>query len=546
MKKILALLLTMVFTLAIFASCTPGGSTGVSYPGTPDADMITVNIVSEPPQMFSVMTTDQTSGNVLRQIMEGILMHDQNNNVVPGIAESWEYDEDTLTYTFHLREDAVWANGEPVTAHDFVFAWRLLVTPETAAQYATMGYIFQNGQAIHEGRMAPEALGVEAVDDLTLIVKLEKFVPYVLDQLTFYSYLPVNEEFYNTTVAADGTVFYGTDADKILCNGPFVLTEWAHEDYIMIEKNEAYYDADSIMLPKAKLVMVGDMNTASNMFSAGELDVFLINAALIEKFKGEEYPVISYNTGASWYFEFNVTVPGLNNVKVRQALTIGVDVDSFIANIRRNGASSATGFTPPIGVAGLDNVDFRTEAGALVTRDLEGAKALLEEGLAEEGIALEDFTFSIICDDTDTAQSYAAFWQEQWRVNLGIEVTINAMPFASRLDAMETHNFDVVQAGWAPDYNDPNTFLDLWTSCNPNNHTQYANPEYDALIEAAALELDPEARLAILVEAEEMIIRDMPIGPLYFDARDYVVSEKVDGVVRMVLQDLNLRWVSIV
>ena len=547
MKKILALLMAMAFIVGTFAACTPSSTTGAAYPGTPDADMITINLGSEPPQMNSILTTDQASGNVLRQIMVGLVSYDQENNTVPGIAESWEYDEDTLTYTFYLREDAVWTNGTPVTAHDFVFAWTTLVTPETASNYAEMGYIFRNGEAIHGGTMSPDALAVEAVDDYTLVFTLEKYVPYVLDQLVFYSYYPVNEEFYNTTVQADGTVLYATDADMILTNGPFVMTEWAHEDYIMLEKSETYYNADAIMLQKAKLLMLTDANTALNMFSAGELDMYLVsNADHLDRFREEEYPIQSYNTGAVWYFMYNNDVPGFNNVKVRQALTIGVDVETFVTNVRRNGASPATGFTPPVGVAGLDNVDFRTEAGVLIERDFEAARALLEEGLAEEGIAIEDFTFSIICDDTTTSQTYAAYWQEQWRVNLGVEVTINAMPFASRIDNMNAQTYDVVLAGWAPDYNDPNTFLYMWTTGNGNNRTGYANPEYDALIVAAATETDPEARLAILIEAENIITRDVPIGPLYFDARDWVCSEKVDGIVRRSLQDLNLQWAYIV
>lgn len=537
-------MLALALTVGMLTACTGGNGNGGAealYPGTPDADMITIDIQQEPPQMFSVLTTDSTSGNVLRATMENLVMLDQNNNVIPGMAETWEFDEETLTYTFHLRE-AYWSNGTQVTANDFVFAWRLLVDPATAAKYAEFGYMFKNGQAINEGNMAPEELGVRAIDDLTLEVELEAFRPYALAQLTFYSYLPVNEEFYLTTLGDDGTIFYGTDADKMIFNGPYVMTSWTHEADMMLEKNEQYYDFDAIAIPKVKIVMLNDSNTRMNAFEAGELDMILLTAEQKQQKEAEGYPVISYSTGAVWYFEFNTRLEGLDNPKIRRALTMGVDAQAFIDNIKMNGSTVATSFTPPTGVAGLENVNFPDEVGTLIDRDFVAAKALLEEGLAEEGLTLETFKPSIICDDTDQAQKYAAFFQNQWEVNLGLEVTVNAMPFKSRIDAMQNANFDIVLAGWAPDYNDPNTFLDLFVTGNGNNHTGYSNPEYDALIAAAAAETDPEARMQILIDAEVLLMEDMPIGPIYFDARDWVCSGKVAGIHRGVFQDINLRW----
>ena len=539
MKKILALVLAMALAASTFVACG-GGDAAVNYPGTAGTDSITVDLGTEPPDMCTITTTDNTSMNVIRQCIENLVTLDNNDEVAPGVAESWEYDEETLTYTFHLRE-MNWSNGEALTAKDFEFAWKALLDPSFASDYAYFGFIIKNGEAVYNGEMDASELGIEVVDDHTLKLTLEQPTAYALSMLAFPSFAPVHQATYEQFGDT-----YGTDADKIITNGPYKITSWVHESELVIEKNEEYYDAANIAIPKVIFKMITDRNTAMNEFKAGNLDMMLVNGEQAAMIKEEGWPVTSYDTGAVWYFEFNTKEPGMNNAKVRQALTMGVDVQSFITNVVKNNSTVATSFTPgAVGIAGVEGTKFKDMVGEVVSRDMEAAKKLLEEGLAEEGLTLETFKPVMICDDTDTAQRNCAYYQEQWKQNLGVTVQITPMPFKSRLEAMSNHQFSVVLAGWSPDYNDPNTYLDMFLTGGGNNHGEYSSEVFDKAIKDAAAETDYEARAELLKTAEIQLMTDMPIGPLYWDVRDYICSAKLQGVHRSTFQDTNLKWASI-
>ncbi|HHU73462.1 MAG TPA: peptide ABC transporter substrate-binding protein [Clostridiales bacterium] len=543
LKKLTSGLLVLALSASLLAACgtksTDNGSKDTaSYPGTSEKNAITVNISSEPPEMFSVTTTDTTSFTVLRHIIENLVTLDENDQVKPGVAKDWTVSDDGLVYTFNLREDMKWSNGDPVTAHDFVFAWTALLTPEFASDYAYFGYVFKNGLAYNQGTVGKEELGFKALSDYQLEVTLENPTSYFLDTLAFGVFAPVNEKAYNEFGDA-----YGTDFDKMLYNGPFIMTSWEHENKIVLEKNPDYYNADKIELEKINMVMINDSNAAMNAFKAGEVDVIGVNGDQAKMMKNENYPVYQYSDGSTFYLEYNLNNEYLQNDNLRKAITYAIDKQAFIDNIVKNDSVAAVSFTAPA-VNGLEK-KFKEEVGELVpVVDVEKAKEYYQTALNELGV--DSVSFSMIADDTDAAMLNSAFIQEQLKVNLGIDITIETMPFKSRLERMSNKDFEIVFSGWGPDYNDPMTFLDMFETGNGNNHGSYSNPEYDELLNKVRTELDTETRFGYLVELEKIVMEDLPVGPIYWRSRDYIVSEKIEsGVIRSAFQDMNFRFVKL-
>lgn len=562
-KKLLAGLLVAAMSVSLLAGCgakdstqTPDTTTPTDaaseggdattdpavdtslYPGTAEANAITVNIASEPPELFTVTTTDTTSFTVIRHVMENLVMLGDNDEVIPGVATDWNVSDDQLTYTFNLRKDMKWSNGEPVTANDFVFAWKSLLTPSFGAEYAYFGYLFKNGEAYNKGEVSADELGFKALDDYTLEVTLENPTSYFLSTLAFGVFAPLNEKAYNEFGDA-----YGTDADKIVTNGAFNLSTWEHENNIVLTKNPDYWDADSISLDKITMVMINDTNAALNAFKAGEVDIIGLSGDQTALLNSEGYPTLAYDDGSSWYLEFNTTDKYLSNQNLRTAITYAIDKQSFVDSIVKNDSKPATSFTPPA-MAGL-NGKFHEEVGELVpVFDVEKAKKYYAKALEELGTDKVEIT--MISDDSDTAVLYAAFIQEQLKVNLGIEITVESMPFKSRLERMTNKDFSMVFAGWGPDYNDPMTFLDMFETGNGNNHTSYSNPAYDELLDKVRKETDPATRFGYLYELEKTLMTDLPIGPVYWRARNYVVSGKIaSGVVRTAFQDMDYARVKL-
>lgn len=541
-KRFLAAILVIAMTAMLFAACgkkeDSGSSDRSAYPGTAEANAITVNIATEPPDMFSVTMTDTVSFTVLRHIIDNLMMLDENDKAIPGVAKDYKVSDDGTVYTFNLRKDMKWTNGEPVTANDFVFAWKSLLTPEFASDYAYFGYVFKNGEAYNNGEVGAEELGFKALDDYTLEVTLENPTSYFLSMLAFGVFAPVNEKAYNEYGEA-----YGTDADKMAYNGPFKMTTWNHEDKIILEKNPDYPDAKNINLDKITMVMINDSNTTLNSFKAGDVDIIGVTGDQAKMLRDENYPVNGYDDGSVFYLEYNTTDPYLQNKTLRKALTYAIDKQAFVDAIIKNVSKPATSFTAPV-INGL-NKKFYEEVGELVPAfNKDEAKKLYDKALEE--LDVDKIELSMICDDGDTAIKYASFIQEQLRANLGLEIKVESMPFKSRLERMSNKDFSMVFAGWGPDYNDPMTFLDMFETGNGNNHTSYSSAEYDELLDKVRVELDAKKRFGYLVDLEKLLMEDLPIGPVYWRTREYVYSGKIaSGIIRTAFQDMNYRFVKL-
>lgn len=544
LKKTLAAFLVLALSAATLAGCgTKAGSDKKEdrslYPGTAAKNEITVNLGSEPPDMFSVTMTDTVSFSVLRHVVDNLMMLDENDEPIPGVAKDYKVSDDGLTYTFNLREDMKWTNGEPVTAHDFVFAWTALLDPAFASEYAYFGYVFKNGEKFNMGEVGADQLGFKAEGDYKLVVTLENPTAYFLSQLAFGVFAPVNEKAYKQFGES-----YGTDADKMVYNGPFKIAAWDHEDKIVLEKNPDYPDAKKINLDKITMVMINDSNATLNAFKAGEVDIIGVTGDQANTLRAEGFPVNTYDDGSSWYLEFNLADPYLKNQNLRKALTFAVDKQSFITAIIKNDSKPATSFTAPV-INGVDGKKFYESIGNVIPAfDKDKAVEYYNKALQELGVDKVDLT--MITDDGDRAVLYATFVQEQLKANLGIDLKVEPMPFKSRIERMQNKDFSIVFAGWGPDYNDAMTFLDMFESTSGNNHVSYNNARYDELLDLVRAELDVKKRQGYLVELEKILLEELPVGPIYWRSREYVYSGKIDsGIIRTAFQDMNYRYIKL-
>lgn len=561
MKKLLALLLAGLMAVSAAgcasAPATSSGDTTNSstssesdttdkksnYPGTPDADMVTVDLRADVPDMNPTTTSDVASADILRMTTAGLYKLDENDQPVPDLAEETTVSDDGLTYTFKLREDAKWNNGDPVTAHDFVYAWTIAMKKETASVYGFILYNnIKNGDKFFAGECKAEELGCKALDDYTLEVTFNTPLAYALNLFAFQSYLPVNQKIYEAAGKnADGTSMYNKDVDTMAYNGPYYISEWVHDDHITLTKNEDFYDADSIKIQKINYLMMTDANTRLNAFQAGQVDCINVNAEQVKQLQTMNEPVYSYTDNGSWYFQYNLKGNKImSNAKVRMALGNAIDPKAYVENVVANGSVVANGLVPT-SINGANNGKYVDGRDDLLDHDTAGAKALFDEGLKELGMTVDEVgTLEYVCDDQSGARKEAEYFQSQWEKVLGIKVEIKPMAFKARLSVMETGDFDIVFAGWSPDYNDAMTFLDMFMIGNGNNYGKYEGKEYNDLMKQAMNEVDAAKRQEIMQQAETILVKeDCVVYPLYFSVVNYAKSNKISGMTRTGFQEFD-------
>lgn len=582
LKKVLALVLSAALVVSAFAGCggnssssttstesiaasessaestestasgdsTPaasGDATAIFTPKTVDAaKTISLNASMEPTGLNTLTSTYAIEFSLFKHMYENLVTLDDDDNTAPGAAESWDYDEDTLTYTFHLRKDGVWTNGDPVTAKDFEFAWSQALNPDVASDYAYFLYFIKNAEKYFNGEVTWDEVGVKVVDDYTLEVTMEQPTPYALFLFSFGTLAPINQRFYE----AVGADLYSTEAQYFCTNGPFALTEWSHNDKIVMQKNDAWHGAADVEVEEIDWKIITDANAALSSFLAGDLDmVGLATGELIKQATAAGATIQSYTDGTSFYIYFNNNDQYLSNVNLRRALFNAIDEQKEIDTVWQNDNEPMTSFTAP-GVSATDGTSFAGKVGELYapSRDQEKAKEYLATALSELGCTVDDLSahLSIDCGDSATSIAEASFYQEQWRQVLGIEVTVNSMITKQGSQNRKTGNYVMSVTGWGPDYNDPNTFLDLWVTDGGNNQTGFSNERYDELIDLASKETDLEKRESYFIECEQIIADQLPIGPAFWRAPSYACSDKIKGGMhRSTFQDINAVYVKL-
>ncbi|MGO4938120.1 peptide ABC transporter substrate-binding protein [Fundicoccus sp. Sow4_H7] len=536
MKKFLKQ--TIALSAALLSFSTVGSV--LTTVSAQDEQVLNLAIGSEPPTIDPALATDSTSGAIIKNVFEGLTHIDAEATIQPGVAESWEVSEDGLVYTFTLREGATWSNGDPVTANDFEFAWKRVLNPETASQYASIMFVIEGAEAYNSGEGDADSVGVKAVDERTLEVTLANPTAYFMDLTSFYTFMPVHQ----ATVEADADWASGA-GDNYVTNGAFLLSEWNHNsDYVLVD-NEAYWDNENVALDVVNVQIIEQESTANAEYQAGNLDYLgapysTVSLDAIDLYRANgELNTAPY--AAIYWYKVNVTDEVMQNANIRHALALAIDRQNLVDNITKGGQLPAMSLVPPT-VEG-----FEEDPGFFGDADFEGAKEFLAAGLEELGLSdPSELTINISINTSEAHATIAQFIQEGWAQNLGINATIDNTEWQVYLDKVSALDYQVARLGWIADYNDASSFLDMYrTADDGNNDTGWGNDEYQALIDGARAETDADARIGILKEAEALIMGEMPVIPIYFYANNYVLNPNVQNMSPDALGNIDLKNVSL-
>ena len=487
---------------------------------------ITLSLGGEPPQLDSTRGTDAVSFNILGHTMEGLLRYDADNRLVGGVAERWVIDD--ATATFRLRPEARWSNGEPITAHDFVFAWRKVLDPLNASEYAFILYGLKNAEAVNRGEMPLESLGVFAVDDRTLEVHLERPVPYFDKLVAFATYNPINEAFYRSREGR-----YAADADDLLFNGPFTIASWVHGASIRLEKNPHYWNADRIRLNAIDYAyFTTDSNAIINLFKDGKTALAGLVAENLNDALQRRWHIQRFSDGAVFFMEFNHREDRLTrNYHLRRAIQAVNDSPELVYRIIKLPGNLPGASLFPVWLKGVDGY-FRQEYPLTdPPPDDDLGRRHLATAIDELGLDGPP-TLVMLIGDSPTAKKQAEYYQNVYKQKLGIDIRIDAQIFKQRLAKMTAGDFDLVMAGWGPDYDDPMTFADLFASWNENNRGRYSNPALDEAVDVARSSSDTATRMDAMAKVQQILYDDAVIVVNYERGSVYVSHPRLRGIVR--------------
>ena len=481
--------------------------------------------------MDSTVVDDAMSFNAITAITDGLTTVDVKGNTIPGIAKSWDVSNNGLTYTFHLR-DAKWANGDKVTAQDFVYSWHRII--KNAGNYAYMlgseGASIKNADSlINLGTAATDeqlnTLGIKATDDKTVVVDLEKNVPYFVGLMSFPCYFPQNQKF----VEKCGKN-YATKPEYILGNGAYKMTKWIKGNKATFTKNDKYYDAKSVKTKNIEMYLVQDPKTAAQNFDNGKVDYAIINSTLVDKYKGKD-TFKTIREGYLAYLICNFKADTTANKNLRHALSYAINRKDLCDNILKDGSQPATGFVPAQLCKSPSGKDFRKESGKYVDYDVKKAQEYLDA--AKKELGTDTITVDLLYGtDESPMDTFAEYLQGSFTKLKGLKVNMVATVKKDRIYNREASgNFQIACTRWAPDYADPTTFLNVLASSNSNNYGKWENAQYNSLLKQAQNETDVNKRWNELLEAEKVMMDDMPNIPVVQTGTAALQAKNVKGLV---------------
>lgn len=517
----------MLMGLLYWVSALTGSHTTTLDAIDAESGTVTLLLRTEPPQLDSTRATDSVSISVLGHVMEGLLRFDENNQLAPGVAERWEIREDGAT--FWLRPDARWSDGVPVTAHDFVFAWRTAISPATASEYAFILYPVKNGESINSGNLPVEALGVRAVNNQMLEVEFEQPLAYFEELVAFSTYHPIREDFYQSREGR-----YGADVDDLLYNGPFEMTLWVHGAHVRLEKNPDYWDRERIRLNVIDMpYFTTDATSALNLFKDGKVAVVdYLGAEQLNEVLQQRWQLKRFGDGSVWFLAFNFSPDRItSNWHLRKALQLVTDPSELVNRVIKLPGNLPGESLFPVWLQGV-NTFFRQEHPVpKIELNLEAAREHLEIAMEELGLDNPP-SIALLVDDSPGAAKQAEYFQNLYGSQLGLDIRIDRQIFKQRLAKMQNQDFDLAVYGWGPDFADPLTFGELFASWNPNNNGRFNNTEYDESVRLAQSSLNPQTRMEAFARQQEILIEEVALIPNYERGRVYITDRRLQGVVR--------------
>jgi oligopeptide transport system substrate-binding protein len=531
MKKFLAFMLPTILIATLF-SCSAKSDTKEATASSSNTlnIMVEVEVQSLDPQV----ATDGTSFEVIADFTDGLKQMAADGSVVNALCESESISADGKTYTFKIRNDANWSNGTPVTADDFVFGWRRAADPALASEYSYMmsdiGQI-KNAVAVEDGSMPVDQLGVKALDAKTLQVELEVPVSYFDQLLYFPTFYPVNEEFFNKCGDT-----YATNADTLLSNGAFIMTDYqpAATNFKLV-KNPNYYDAAKVSLDGLNYQVIKDSQQALMSYQNGDLDIIQLSGDQVDQVKDDpDYK--SIGAGYLWFLSPNIAANSdLANLNMRKAITFALDRETIVQSVVKDGSLASYAAVPNEFAYNSKGEDFtpnQSEFSDVCSFDT--TKALAFFNAAKKELGKDTFEFEMILDDTSIQQNVAAVIKEELESTLpGITIDLKVEPKKQRVQDMQDGNFTIALTRWGPDYADPMTYLGMWVTDNSNNYGLWSNKEYDSILEECTtgdLCTDLEGRWVAMKKAETIVMNECVIMPLYQQANADMIKPNVTGI----------------
>jgi len=496
---------------------------------------------AEPQDLDPQSVTGVPEHKIIMGLFEGLVTEDPKDlHPLPGLAESWNISEDRLIYTFHLRANLKWSNGEPLTAADFVQSYRRMLTPEFAAEYAYLIFNFVKGaEEFYKGQLKDfDQVGFKAIDARTLQVTLKNPTPYLLKLIaSHYAWHAVPVKVLEKFAPLKQRRSDWTKPGNLVSSGPFLLKQWLPNQKIVLVRNPNYWDAANVKLDQIEFFATEDINSEERMYRAGQLDLTNeLPSSKIDIYR-KKYPE-SLQIGpnlAVYFYRCNVTRPPLNDKRVRRALALAINRESIVKNITRGGQIPAYA------------VSYPGTSGYVPRAKLEGgvaeAKRLLAEAGYPDGKGLPPIEF--LYNTHDGHRAIAEAIQAMWRTHLGVEIVLRNQEWKVYLDSQHSHNFQMMRAGWLADYVDPNVFLETWTTGNGNNDTLWSNAEYDRLFQASLAAKNDDERYELYQKMDAILIDECPIIPIYHYTRVYALSPKVKGIYPTLLDNHPYKYIWI-
>ncbi|SFC55205.1 peptide ABC transporter substrate-binding protein [Clostridium uliginosum] len=520
LKKLCAVTLALTLGMSVLVGC--GGSANKT---TAKAQVLTYNLNADPKTLDPALNASVDGAIVVSNTFEGLCKLDEKDKAIAGVAEKWDVSKDGTVYTFHLR-DSKWSNGDTVKAGDFEYAWKRVLNPTTAAEYAYQMSYLKNANEYNQGKVVKETgvkataddVGVKAIDDKTLEVTLAEPCSYFLELTAFPCYFPVNK------ALVENNSEWALKAETYISNGPFKMTDYKIKDQIVLEKNENYYGKDNVKLDKVNMKLVTEETSAWASYKTGDFDMVDVVPNSETQTALKDGTATAFKALGTYFYVLNLdkdkvsaidpeAAKVLSDSRVRKALNLAVDRPSIVENITKGGQIPAHSFVAE-GIPGPDGKDFAQKEYFSPKANIEEAKKLLAEAGYPDGKGFPTLiaTYNPESGNGDIAQAL----QDMWKNNLGITVELQSQEWKVFQKTRTDGKYEIGRHAWLGDYVDPMTFLEMWQSTSGLNVAKYKSPEYDKLLQGAKVEQDATKRIDLMHKAEDVLMEDMPIVPLYY------------------------------